>query len=162
MKFAFAAGSIPPAMQSLWNRIENAGVEVQLFERGDYGRGEQQVPYGWLQLRMMESALRHSDKPGIAVLLTGDGAGYSEGRGFHTTLELRHDKGWGIEVLSWHHSCKRRMREWAEVNGVFVALDDHYDATTFLEPSRPGEPLAAGHPAEDLDLEGRPMTGEST
>ena len=158
LKQAFAAGSIPPEMQSLWNRMENADVEVQLFDRGDFGRGEQQVPDGWLQLRMMENALRYSDTPGIVVLLTGDGAGYSEGKGFHTTLELLHDKGWGIEVLSWRHSCKRRMREWAESHGVFVALDDHYDAITFLEPSRPGDPLTPGRPAADLDLKERPIT----
>lgn len=158
LKLAFAAGSIPPEMQSLWNRMENAGMEIRLFDRGDFARGEQQVPDAWLQLRMMENALRYSDTPGIVVLLTGDGAGYSEGKGFHTTLELLHDKGWGIEVLSWRHSCKRQMREWAEANGVFVALDDHYDAITFLEPSRPGDPLAPGRPAADLNLQERPIT----
>ncbi|MCY4258707.1 MAG: NYN domain-containing protein [Rhodobacteraceae bacterium] len=106
LKQAFAAGSVPPEMRSLWNRMENLGMEVQLYDRGDPGRGEQEVPDGWLQLRMMENALRNIDTPGIAVLLTGDGADYSEGRGFHTTLEPLHERGWGIEVLSWRHSCK--------------------------------------------------------
>ncbi len=131
-------------------------MEVQLYDRGDPGRGEQEVPDGWLQLRMMENALRNIDTPGIAVLLTGDGADYSEGRGFHTTLELLHERGWGIKVLSWRHSCKRRMREWAEANGVFVSLDDHHNAITFLEPSRPGYPLDPGRSAAELDLQGRP------
>ncbi|MCY4197735.1 MAG: NYN domain-containing protein [Rhodobacteraceae bacterium] len=156
MKMAIAAGSIPPQMQNLWNRMENAGVEVQLFDRGDFGRGEQQVPDGWLQQRMMENVLRNPGTPGTAVVLTGDGTGYSAGRGFHTTLELLHNWGWGIEVLSWRHSCKRQMREWAEANGVFIALDDYYEAITFLEPSRSGYPLDPGRPVEDLDLKGRP------
>jgi len=154
LKLAFAAGSIPPEMQGLWNRMENAGVEIRLCDRGTFARDKQQVPDGWLQQRMMENALRNAGTPGIAVLLTGDGAGCSEGQGFHTTLELLHDKGWAIEVLSWRHSCKRQMREWAEVNGVFVALDDHYDAITFLEPSRPGFPLAPGRPTQPIAHEG--------
>ncbi len=159
LKQAFAAGSIPPEMQSLWNRMENAGVEVKLFDRGDFGRREQEVPDSWLQLRMLENALQYFDTPGVAVLLTGDGAGYSEGHGFHTTLERLHDRGWGIEVLSWRHSCKRQMREWAEANGVFIALDDYYDAITFREPSRPGYSFALPRKAEELDLSGRPMVG---
>ena len=40
------------------------------------------------------------------------------------------------------------MRRWAEDNGVFVPLDDFYDAIIFLEPSRPGLELA--HPATPL------------
>ena len=157
LKWALAAGSIPPEMQNLWNRMENMGVEVRLFDRGDPSRGEQEVPDGWLQHRMLENALRYIESPGIAVVLTGDGAGYQEGYGFHTTLELLHDRGWRIEVLSWRHSCNRRMREWAETNGVFVALDDYYDAITFLEPSRPGYPLSLPRDASELALDKRPM-----
>jgi len=132
--------------------LRPAGDEYRLAT----SRGEQQVPDGWLQQHMIENALWNPGTPGVAVLLTGDGAGSSEGCGFHTTPELLHDKGWAIEVLSWWHSCKRQMREWAEVNGVFVALDDHYDAITFLEPSRPGFPLAPGRPAQALELKGWP------
>ncbi len=157
LKLAFASGSIPPELRNLCNRMENLGVEVQLFDRGDPGRGKQQVPDGWLQQEMLFNGLRYIDTPGIVALLTGDGAGYSEGRGFHTTLELLHDKGWGIEVLSWRHSCKRKMREWAETNGEFIALDDYYDAITFCEPTRPGYPHALPREAACLDLTNRPM-----
>ena len=59
---AVAAGSIPPEMRQLWNRMEAAGVEVRLFDRGSPERSEQ------------------------------------------------------------------RMRQWAQANGVFVALDDFYDS----------------------------------
>ena len=75
--------------------------------------------------------------PGIVVLLTGDGAGFSDGVGFHADLELMHNRGWRVEVLSWRHSCNRRMREWAEQNGKFIALDDFYDSVTFMEPPAP-------------------------
>ena len=149
---AVAAGSIPPEMQQLYNRMENRGVAVQLFDRGEQSRGEQEVPDRWLQLRMLEDALDNNGTPGIVSLLTGDGAGYAEGQGFHSTLERMHKRGWRVEVLSWTHSCNQGMRRWAEVNGVFVPLDDHYEAITFREPSRPGHAFAPARDEAPLDL----------
>ena len=156
MRKAAAAGSVPPEMEMLWNRMENSGVDVRLFHRGSRERGEQEVPDGWLQLRMLEDALDHNGDPGIVVLLTGDGAGYREGRGFHSTLERMHKRGWRVEVLSWLHSCNRGMREWATENGLFVALDDYYDAITFREPSNPGHEFAPRRDAARLAPVPRP------
>ena len=152
---AVAAGSVPPEMRQLWNRMENAGVEVALFDRG--AGGEQQVPDQVLQLRMLKDALLFNGEPGIAVLLTGDGAGYEQGEGFHTALELMHAKGWRIEILSWEHATNARMKKWAEDNGIFIALDDYYDSITFREPSRPGHKLAPARDASPLNLSQRPM-----
>ncbi len=154
---AMAAGSVPPELRQLWNRLENLGVEINLFDRGERDRGEQQTPDQWLQLRMLEDALDYNGDAGIVVLLTGDGAGYVEGRGFHSTLERMHRRDWQVEVLSWERSCGRGMREWAEENGVFIALDDYYDAITFMEPSRPGHELALARPPGPLELTQRPI-----
>ena len=148
---AMAAGSVPPEMRHLWNRMENRGVEVYLFDRG-----EQEVPDRTLQVRMLEDAL--DCDPGIAVLLTGDGAGYAEGAGFHRTLERMHGRGWRVEILSWTHSANSRMRRWAEENGIFVALDDFYEAITFLEPSRPGMAFALPRNQSKLNLSRRPLS----
>ena len=63
-----------------------------------------------------------------------------------------HGRGWRVEVLSWAHSCNEWMRRWAEANGVFVLLDDHYEAITFREPSRPGHELAPSRDQAPLDL----------
>ena len=156
LRRAVAAGSIPPEMRHLWNRIENRGVEVNLFDRGTRDQSEQGVPDQWLQLRMLEDGLDHNGDPGIVALLTGDGAGYAHGRGFHRTLERMHGRGWRVEVLSWAHSCNRGMREWAETRGVFIPLDDHYDAITFREPSRPGYEFAPPRDQAPLDLLRRP------
>ncbi len=156
MERALAAGSVPPEMRQLWNRIEGLGVKVQLFDRGQPERGEQEVPDRLLQLRMLEDALDYNGDPGIVVLLTGDGAGYREGAGFHSTLERMHRRGWRIEILSWARATNQRMRRWAEANGVFVALDDFYEAITFMEPSRPGFELAHPRRAGSLDLTLRP------
>ena len=149
---ALAVGSVPPAMRQPCNRMENKGVEVHLFDRDAPGRGEQEVPDQLLQLRMLEDALDHNGDPGIVVLLTGDGAGYLEGAGFHSTLERMRKRGWRVEILSWAHSTNQRMRKWAEENGIFVPLDDFYEAITFMEPSRPGFELAAPRDAAELDL----------
>ena len=155
LKKALAAGSVPPEMRQLWNRMESKGVEVHLFDRGTPERGEQEMPDRVLQLRMLEDALDYNGDPGIVVMLTGDGAGYLEGAGFHSTLERMHKRGWRVEILSWAHSCNQRMREWAEENGAFIALDDFYEAITFMEPSRPGFELVSARDAAELDLSQR-------
>lgn len=98
---------------------------MDLFDRGDPHRREQQVPDERLQKTMLEDVL-DADQPGTAVLLTGDG-------GFLPTLERMHKKGWAIEVLSWEHACKRSMREWVTKNGVFVPLDKYYKPITYLK-----------------------------
>ena len=153
---AVACGSVPPEMVQLWNRMEEEGVEIRLFDRGASGRSEQEMPDSVLQLRMLEDAVDFNGDPGIVVLLTGDGAGYLEGAGFHSTLERMHKRKWRVEILSWRHSCNQRMRRWAEANGAFVALDDFYAAITFLEPSRPGHEFAKAREQGLLDLSQRP------
>ncbi|MDE2834719.1 MAG: NYN domain-containing protein [Bacteroidota bacterium] len=155
---AFAVGSIPPEMRKLWNRMEGDGIEVELFDRGKAHRGEQDMPDGLLQLRMLEDALDYSGDPEIAVLLSGDGAGYLTGAGFHSTLERMLRKGWRIEILSWAHSCNQRMRRWAMKHGVFVPLDDHYEAITFLEPARGGHLFAPARNAAPLNLNQRAIS----
>lgn len=156
LRKALAAGSVPPEMRQLWNRMESKGVEVQLFDRGSPERGEQEIPDRVLQLRMLEDALDYNGDPGIVVLLTGDGAGYLGGTGFHSTLERMHKRGWRVEILSWAHSCNQRMRAWAEQTGVFVALDDFYEAITFMTPSRPGFELTPARESAELKLFQRP------
>ena len=151
---AIAVGSIPPELRHVWNRLENEGVTVQLLERGAIQGREQGVDQ-WLQTAMLRDAFDYNGDPGIAVVLTGDGSGFADGVGFHADLERMCNRGWRVEVLSWRHSCNRRMREWAEENGVFIALDDFYDSVTFLEPPAPGQPVANPRFAVPPDLSRR-------
>ena len=106
---AIAVGSIPPELRHVWNRLENAGITVQLLERGALQGREQGVDQA-LQTAMLRDAFDYNGNPGIAVLLTGDGAGFADGVGFHADLERMRSRGWRVEVLSWRHSCNRRMR----------------------------------------------------
>ena len=148
---AVAVGSIPPELRHVWNRLENEGVTVQLLERGALQGREQGVDQV-LQTEMLRDGFDHNGNPGVAVMLTGDGAGFADGVGFHADLERMRRRGWQIEVVSWRHSCNRRMREWAEEIGQFIALDDYYDSVTFLERPAPGEPIARPRYAVPLDL----------
>ena len=157
IEIATAVGSVPPELRHVWNRLENENVTVQLLERGALQGREQGVDQA-LQIAMMRNAFDYNGDPGIAVLLTGDGSGFADGVGFHADLERMHRRGWRIEVLSWRHSCNRRMREWAEANGVFIALDDFYDSVTFLEPPAPGQPIAAPRYATPPDLSQRAVS----
>ena len=151
---AVAVGSIPPELRHVWNRLENEGVTVKLLERGAMLGREQEVDQV-LQTEMLRDGFDYNGDSGIAVMLTGDGAGFADGVGFHADLERMRRRDWRIEVVSWRHSCNRRMREWAEEIGKFVALDDHYDSVTFLERPAPGEPVANPRYAVPVDLSGR-------
>ena len=152
LEHAVAVGSIPPELRGVWNQIENQGVSVHLFERGDAMGGREQGVDQALQSAMLRDALDYNGDPGIAVMLTGDGAGFIDGVGFHADLKRMHNRGWRIEVISWKHSCNRRMKEWVEQNGKFVALDDFYESVTFLEPALPGQPIGNPRYPEPLDL----------
>ena len=151
---AIAVGSVPPELRHVWNRLENEGVTVQLLERGALQGREQGVDQALLTV-MLRDAFDYNGDPGIAILLTGDGAGFDDGVGFHADLERMRGRNWRIEVLSWRHSCNRRMREWAEQNGKFIALDDFYDSVTFLESAPPGQPVAEPRYAVPPDLSSR-------
>ena len=143
---ATVVGSVPPGEREVWNRLAHAtGVQPELYERGNLTGTEQGVDQ-CLQVHMLR-AIKDYTSPQIAVLLTGDGAGYDDGVGFHADLERMHESGWAIEVISWRSSCKKTLREWATKVGVFIALDDYYEQVTFLEGHRTVKPI---------DLSGRP------
>ena len=154
---ALAAGSIPPELRNLWSRLEAAtGAHVSLFNRGDKDGKERQVADMRLQMGMYKDGCMRA--PGVAVVVTGDGAEYEPGEGFFSTLQNLKYKGWKIEALSWRHCINRKMLRWVEGNGIFVALDDFYEEITFLEEER--QPTAdyrvPARCAKPIDLKRRP------
>jgi hypothetical protein len=152
LEYAIAVGSVPPPMRHVWNHLEHAGVKVELFERGSLSSREQAVDQA-LQTHMLRKALDYNGTPGIAVMLTGDGAGFLDGVGFHADLERMHKKGWGVEVLAWERTCNPRLKDWANKIGVFVPLESFYDAITFTE-----DDSGALRRAKPLDISQRKMT----
>ncbi len=159
---AVACGSIPPEMRYLWNRLEGIDIKVKLINRHGSQFGEQEMPDRILQLEMTKDCIVYNKDPGIVALLTGDGAGHHEGEGFHWILELLHKNGWKVELLSWEHSCNQRMREWVEKNGVFIALDDYYNAVTYLKPSEPGFEIAKPRSSAKLGISKRLLSLQDT
>lgn len=132
---AFCVGSVPPDLGKVWKRLKtDTGANIELFERGQESGTEQAIDQA-LQVRMLR-ALADEDEPQIAVLMTGDGAGYLDGVGFHADLERMQKRGWGIEVLSWDEACNNRLKEWAKKFGVYVPLEMFYWQVTFTEGGR--------------------------
>jgi hypothetical protein len=122
----------------LEERLHEAGIATEFYERGNQTGKEQAVDQA-LQVHMLRTLVDRT--PGIAVLLTGDGAGDHEGRGYFADLKRMYRGGWNVEVISWREACHAAMRAWVEENGHFVALDDYYDCVTFIERLRRSKKL---------------------
>jgi hypothetical protein len=136
----YVVGSIPPEQRAVWDRLEHAtGVKPELFERGEFSGGEQGLDQ-CLQVHMLR-AISDNPEPQIVVLMTGDGAGYDDGVGFHADMERMWAAGWGVEVITWEASCRRSLREWAKSKGCFIRMEDHYESVTFIESGRRAKPL---------------------
>lgn len=143
VKKAVAVGSVPPELKEVWRRLEGAGVTIELYERGA-ASGTEQGTDQCLQVHMLR-AIADEDKPQVAVVLTGDGAGYGTGTGFWADLERMYRKGWGVEVISWDAACNKGLKSWAQKNGVYVELEKHYEAVTFIYGGRSNGPLTLKH-----------------
>ena len=126
------AWSIPPELDVLWAAMEAEGVRVDRFDRGRASAREQEVPDVFLQYQMLNDSIRET--PGTMVLLTGDGAGYVEGKGFRFTFESVKMLGWKVEVLSWVNSCNVQCTppsvgpiEWVIFCTCSILQRDHLD-----------------------------------
>ncbi|MBI5659697.1 MAG: NYN domain-containing protein [Nitrosomonadales bacterium] len=131
--YAFVGGSIPPNNDPLWQRFEALGSVVEKQERG-IGGGEVAVDEA-IQLQMANRVLDITP-PQTMVLLTGDGSGYSDGKGFIKQLERARNHGWNIEVVSWDGGCNRYLKAFAQANGVYRSLEPAYFNVTFINNVR--------------------------
>ncbi len=135
IEYAIAVGSVPPELRQVWNKMEQSGVEIELFERGSGSNKEQAVDQA-LQVHMLRKTIDYNGTPGIVVMLTGDGHGFYDGVGFHADLERMHKKGWGIEIMAWEKTCNSNLKKWAEKIGTFIRLEDYYESITFLDDDK--------------------------
>ena len=78
--YAFLGGSVPPNNDKLWERFNALRVEVEKQERGAATGSEVAVDES-IHLAMANRILDCAS-PETVVLLTGDGSGYSDGKGF--------------------------------------------------------------------------------
>ena len=147
---AVAAGSVPPEMKTVWEKLELAGVHTEIFARSLMGGSERNVPDLYLQREMLRDGFRSTD-PGTVILLTGDGAGYYLGKGFLDTLESFTMAGWTVELLSWERSCNGRLRQWVAQHGLFTCLDDFYESITYVKEPSEGK-VGKGRKSTPVDL----------
>jgi len=134
VEYAFVGGSLPPNNDALWAKFEALGANVEKQERGAIGGGEVAVDQA-IQFSMANRII-DAEEPGTMVLLTGDGSGFQDGKGFIAQLQRAVKKGWQIEVVSWDGGCNRYLRQFAEQHGRYVSLEPFYDRITFHAQSK--------------------------
>ena len=143
---AVAAGSVPPDLVALWQRLGAAGLIVDVQERGALSGKEVGVDQA-LQLEMMTSVVDRK-KPAVAVLLSGDGD-------YRPYLDRMLKAGWGVEVLSFSKGFSPRLQQIARGSGGrgrYLKLDPWYTQLTYLQDIS-GTVIRQNDP---LDLKGRP------
>lgn len=132
---AYLSGSIPPPNNALWDYLKNMGIQLQLLNKTAEGTEQESVDMS-LQTMMLRTAIDSITSPSTIAILTGDGAGKQLGEGFLSDLKRVKAMGWDIEVYSWKTSCNRYLKEYAEQNGKFIALDNYYFSITYLKDDR--------------------------
>lgn len=137
-----------PVAGSLWAGVDRPSLrwlaasirafasdaEIDLRQPGRDDDREQQITDLVLAQRMAR-LLDH--RPGLLVLVTGDGAGWARGDGMFAAARRLSDRGWAVEVLAWADSLNRHLAAWAsQPPHVLVELDAFYRAITYVEGGR--------------------------
>lgn len=135
---AYVAGSVPPPSDALWEYLKNLGIQLTLLDKTASGKEQDSVDIS-LQSMMLRSILDYP--PNTMAILTGDGAGALEGKGFLADLQRAHKMGWDIEVYSWEGTCNRYLKQFAEDSGKFIPLEKYYYSISFLKGVRIVQPL---------------------
>ena len=134
VEYAFLAGSIPPASDEVWTKFNALGITVHTQERGAISGGEVAVDEQ-IHLAMLER-LVDEPLPQAIVLLTGDGSGYKQGKGFIRQLERAVKKGWRIEVVSWDIGCNGSLKQYAKDHGRYRPLEPAYEKVSYIQGGR--------------------------
>ncbi len=145
----FLAGSVPPDTDAVWNYLRSINIKPHILTKTAHGTEQESVDI-LLQNKMLECAAICMPSTSELALLTGDGAINEFGSGFLNTLKLVKEKfNWDISVYAWGETCNRHLREYAEINGKFVDLENYYFNITFIQRdkfysdnfTRPSTPL---------------------
>lgn len=135
----YFAGSEPPKEDKLWEAAKRLGATVQVMPRCATGREEDTVDH-LLELEILR--LGYDNKPDTLALLTGDGAGWSEGRGFLSDSRRLVEKGWDLEVYSWDAACNSELKNYALRKGKYIPLESYYECVTFISNGRKAKLLS--------------------
>lgn len=128
----FFVGSTPPESDTIWRHLEQIGITPKTIPRSP--TGEWNTTDHLLQNYLLR--LGYEPYKGTIALLSGDGAGVNRGEGFFADAKRLIGVGWKIEVYSWDEICHSELRSYAEKNGKYINLSDHYYEITFLQNKR--------------------------
>jgi hypothetical protein len=134
----FFAGSEPPSKDKLWSAVEKLGATVQVIPRCVTG-GEENTTDHLLELEILR--LGYDSVPSTIALLTGDGAGWNEGKGFLADSKRLVEKGWNLEVYPWDVACNSGLKSYALERGKYIPLESYYDYVTYIAGGRKAKPL---------------------
>jgi hypothetical protein len=91
---------------------------------------------------LLQTGLQRHQPGTTLVLVTGDGAGWSDRRGFCALVAVAREIGLGIELLSFRRSLNPQLKTLAERFGAVDVLGDHFDELTFVTGGRRVTPLS--------------------
>ncbi len=132
--YAYVAGSVPPPSDGIWKRFQALRIKVEKQQRGLDGK-EVAVDEA-IQLAIANRIIDLLPKTETIVLLTGDGAGFNQGRGFISALERAVKMGFNIEVVSWDAGVNRNLKRFAQTKGIYTSLEPGYENITFINNKR--------------------------
>ena len=133
------AGSAPEEISRVFGALIDQGVRVLMIAPSD--KGENETVDMAIQLAMYRHARKYRANPGLMVLCTGDGKGYSNEEGFLYDVAGFAEDGWQLHLYSWDAVCHAALKGFAESKGRYVALEAHYPSITFLQEGRKAAPL---------------------
>jgi hypothetical protein len=143
-------GSLPPSNDPLWHRV----TELSKFVKGKFeliklnrdNMNKEQGVDDTLRAELLRFCIAHNKNPGTVSLLTGDGAGYSRGKGFHDAVELiSKNLGWHVELCAWNSSCHSEMKQLASAHPLckYRDLELAYMEITYIKDGRRANSLPA-------------------
>lgn len=130
----YAAAGFADEANGLQKHCEEAGISLQVSERGKLTNSEQNVDET-IQLNMLLLTSKETQR-GVVVLATGDGARRNDSGGFIAILDILSDHGFDVEVMAWRHSLNPALRRYVEARGKVIELDHFYHDVTFLQHAR--------------------------
>jgi hypothetical protein len=133
------AGSGQEELKDIFKKVVDQGADLQIIPQAE--KGEHETVDQAIQLSMYRHARKFRNNPGVIILCTGDGKGYSEEKGFLYDVKGFIEDGWELVLFSWDHTCHKQLKRFAKQNGAYIPLEKYYSFITFIQGKRNVRPL---------------------
>ena len=117
-------GSEPPKLDSLWDRLEDMGVDLNIYKR----KWNKEKRVDAALIRDVEQLLYRyrRDPKGVIVIAAGD---YDY---FDLIKDIQNARQWNVEVYCWEASTAKEIRQ----QSYFHDLTKHFHEIGFIEKDR--------------------------